>query len=721
MPASISVVIAAFNEAENLAVLVSELEPVLRDLKRDYEIIVVDDGSSDGTAERIESMQAGRPELKVRRLEGHQGKSAAWSQGFRAASKDLICTIDADLQNDPGDIPRFLHMLEADGFDLVSGWRRKREAGLFLGRIPSKIGNGLIRFLFGTRLHDQGCGFKLIRRQLCSDLHLTRGRHRLLPVLVEQRGGKVAEIEIRDRKRAHGLSKYGLKRFWDFPRDLLKLRLEQSAGAERGEDSTCRYFVQLVGGLTLLGLLLRFFEIGAESYWLDETISMLFVDRPLWEIPGYLAVKSVHPPLYFMLLHVWSALFGLSEIATRSLSAGLGAASIPFIAAIGAEVFDRRTGLFAALLLCVSPFHVFYSQEARPYALLGFLVLLAFWIYLRMSKAPSWKTYLGYTVACGCLIYTHVFGLFAVLTLNIHYLAVWLLSRDRKGPSPMVWFGLQLGLVALFAPWIGSLLGQIVDNRLFWSWIPEPSLGTIGVSFRLFGPLSPVLFAILGIVLCRLWTSTRRCVESCGSVLLWLVVPILVPFLISKLYAPIYVSKYAFQAFLMYLLLAAFGFSILARTWALKALMVLVVICLHVDLLWNIYARPQKAPWREIASFVDARAGPSDSIVFLPGYLECPFDFYSRCDAHRTQLWPEKGSGQERWTWDPDSLSETKRLLGDRARIFLLVDQSSAPEVLREVDRRSPGKLGSRLLPEHEIEEERTFLDVDVGLFEKKR
>ncbi len=216
----LSVLIPVFNEKENLRPLLEELEGVLRAMGRPFEVIAVDDGSRDGSRELLRARCLEKPYLKAVFFRRNCGQSAAFDAGFRHASGDILITLDADLQNDPKDIPALLEKL-SEGFDVVTGWRRQRKDGALLRKLPSRVANALIRAVTGTKVHDLGCSLKVYRREITSELRLYGEMHRFLIVLAEFQGARVAELEVNHRARAAGESKYGLSRTLKVLLDLL--------------------------------------------------------------------------------------------------------------------------------------------------------------------------------------------------------------------------------------------------------------------------------------------------------------------------------------------------------------------------------------------------------------------------------------------------------------------------------------------------------------------
>jgi glycosyltransferase involved in cell wall biosynthesis len=207
----LSVVIPAYNEEENVPILYEKLKKVLDSLGEDYEIIFVDDGSTDGTYQRLKQLAEKDNRLKVIRFKRNYGQTAAMSAGFEHAKGDVIITLDADLQNDPEDIPILLEKLK-EGYHVVSGWRKDRKDPFLSRRLPSMIANWLISKITGVHLHDYGCTLKAYRAEVVKDLELFGDMHRFLPALTKRRGAKITEVVVRHHPRMFGKSKYGIGR-----------------------------------------------------------------------------------------------------------------------------------------------------------------------------------------------------------------------------------------------------------------------------------------------------------------------------------------------------------------------------------------------------------------------------------------------------------------------------------------------------------------------------
>ena len=215
----LSVVVPAYNEAESLPELHRELRAALEAMGTSWEVLYVDDGSRDGTDQVIEKLCAGDPHAHGILLLRNFGKSAALATGFKAVRGEYVCTMDADLQDDPAELPRLFEALD-QGLDLVSGWKVKRRDPL-TKRWPSKLLNAVTSAVAGVRLHDFNCGFKLYRREVVDALEVYGELHRFLPALAHWRGFRVGEVGVNHRPRRFGQSKFGASRFVNGFLDLL--------------------------------------------------------------------------------------------------------------------------------------------------------------------------------------------------------------------------------------------------------------------------------------------------------------------------------------------------------------------------------------------------------------------------------------------------------------------------------------------------------------------
>jgi len=217
---SLSIVVPIYNEEESLPFLVNQLLDVLRPMEETFELVLVNDGSSDKSAEVMRKLSMDVPELVGVLLRKNYGQTAAMAAGFDISSGEIVVTLDGDLQNDPADIPFLVNKIR-DGFDLVSGWRFRRQDAAISRKIPSRIANRLIGKVTGVRLNDYGCSLKAYRKEVLRDMRLYGELHRFLPVLANIEGARITEVKVNHRARQFGSSKYGIDRTFRVLMDLL--------------------------------------------------------------------------------------------------------------------------------------------------------------------------------------------------------------------------------------------------------------------------------------------------------------------------------------------------------------------------------------------------------------------------------------------------------------------------------------------------------------------
>ena len=218
----LSIVIPVYNERENLILLEEKLATELEKLNYSYEIILIDDGSIDGSAHLIESMQKYNPRIRLIQFGHNHGQSAAFAAGFKAAKGKILITLDADLQNNPADIPLLLEKMEE--YDVVCGWRHKRNDP-WIKRVSSKIGNAVRNKLSNEQIADTGCSLKAFRRECFDNVKPFNGMHRFFPTLMKMEGFRVSQVKVSHHPRLHGISKYNIRnRLFSSFEDLLAIR-----------------------------------------------------------------------------------------------------------------------------------------------------------------------------------------------------------------------------------------------------------------------------------------------------------------------------------------------------------------------------------------------------------------------------------------------------------------------------------------------------------------
>ena len=243
----ISIVVPLFNEDESLPHLAEWIDRVMEEHHFDYEVVMVDDGSKDNSWKVIEQLHSKNPRYKGVKFRRNYGKSAALNVGFGQAQGDVVITMDADLQDSPDEVPELYRMIKEDGYDLVSGWKKKRYDSKLAKNIPSKFFNWTTRRLSGIKLHDFNCGLKAYRHDVVKSIEVYGEMHRYIPVIAKWAGfGKIGEKVVQHRKREFGVTKFGLNRFVNGYLDLMSIMFMSKFGKQP------MHFFGLIGSLSFL-------------------------------------------------------------------------------------------------------------------------------------------------------------------------------------------------------------------------------------------------------------------------------------------------------------------------------------------------------------------------------------------------------------------------------------------------------------------------------------
>ena len=310
----LSVAIAVYNEEESLPHLCAKLDEVLHRLGKSYEVVLVDDGSTDDSWEVMKKEAAKYKGFKLVKFRRNYGQTAAMSAGINESDGAVLVTLDADLQNDPEDIPALLAKLEESGCDVVSGWRKNRHENEGLNRtLPSRVANRIIGRLTGVKLHDYGCSLKAYRREIISKVRLYGEMHRFIPALCRWVGGSVTEMPVNHHQRQFGKSKYGISRTMRVVLDLMtvKFLLTFSTRPIQIFGRIGLYFgalAALVMGVVGIEAMMALFGALQTPWWGGEN-AVLLVKRPFWVIT----------PLMFFGFAIQFIVLGLlAELMTRT-------------------------------------------------------------------------------------------------------------------------------------------------------------------------------------------------------------------------------------------------------------------------------------------------------------------------------------------------------------------------------------------------------------------
>ena len=373
---------------------------------------------------------------------------------------------------------------------------------------------------------------------------------------------------------------------------------ERPFQVSQGKENWSLQATAALAAVLILGFSLRLYGITSESIWLDEAFSIRLAKCDPLEIIRKTA-GDVHPPLYYLLLHSWIDLFGESEFSVRFLSLLFGFFTLCMFYRVGAQLFNRETGIASALILAVSEFHIYYSQEARMYSLVTLLTLLSFYFFLRLESRRS-TLWIGYLLSSILLIYTHVFGLFIILAQNVYLVLSKLQSKNKPRLSLKRWLLGQGALGILYGPWVPVLNAQVSRVQQSY-WIETPSLMDLVRSFWDYSgsAVSCLLlcaFSFLAVVRYQELQGPLDRRDLVGSpeeerfrvhlvhipqvslLLAWLLTSTLLPFVISQLSRPIYLSRVTIGGSLAFFLLAARGVTNIQGRYLKLAAVVLLLL-----------------------------------------------------------------------------------------------------------------------------------------------
>lgn len=400
--------------------------------------------------------------------------------------------------------------------------------------------------------------------------------------------------------------------------------------------------------IVLLGGGLRFWQIGNKPLWLDEAFSLWLARHPWPDMLRWLVQIDQHPPLYYTLLGGWLAL-GTDEATLRALSALLSTLTIPLIFVLGRALLDTRVGLLAALLLAVSPFHVWMAQEARMYALLTWNATWAILAFVRLlnRQSQTCRWWVLYVVATILTMLTHNVAIFLPLTLNALVLGFWLVRRAGLDPGVELpplsrWVMAQLVILALWGVWLPTF---VVQARGVYAefWIPSPTWGRVAGVFKHFLSaflpdrlgLGHMLWSLYAAALGLSWVRLRR--RPGVLILLWglVILPLLGELLVSMKRPILHERTLIWTTLPLYLLLAV-GLTQLKRTWAV--LLFGFYVSLNIFSLSRYYNAFEKEAWPDAVAAVAAQAHPGDLVLFNATWTQIPFEYYQSRMAPTLQL-----------------------------------------------------------------------------------
>ena len=383
----------------------------------------------------------------------------------------------------------------------------------------------------------------------------------------------------------------------------------------------------LLLAILVLGALFRFYDLAGESLWLDEGISIRIANLNLYQIIKTY-ISENHPPLYFVILHYWTGLFGDSEFSARFLSVIFGILALIVVYKLGSLIFDKETGILSALLMAISAFYIGNSQEARMYSLAILLALSSIYFFIKLFEKDNFSVKAGYVLFTTLLFYTQYSGFFILLVQNVFFFTMLLLSKKPGTLNLRRWLLIQAVLLLLFIPWISFAVENLIHaagntSSGIWSSLTSGSiknpLASFAGSFPVFYP-----FLILAVV------ALVKHFSKCYFILLWLFLPIGLLYLLSLGQAVFFITRYIGVASPAFYLLVANGIRIF-KNRNLKIIIIFIVVILSLMTTGSYYVRVTKNQWREVANYIDTNAKSKDVLLFHKGYFqENVFDYYSK-------------------------------------------------------------------------------------------
>ncbi|MHA2131492.1 MAG: glycosyltransferase family 39 protein [Promethearchaeota archaeon] len=470
--------------------------------------------------------------------------------------------------------------------------------------------------------------------------------------------------------------------------------------------------------ILLTSLFIRIFELSAESLWADEFYSINLAGKSLTQIIRITSTKDFHPPLYYIILHYWTKIFGTSEFAARFPSAIFGFLSVFMIYKVGELIFNKEIGLLSSLILGLNIFHIHYSQDVRMYSQLTLLTLISFYYFIKLIKDINSKNSLLYLAATSFLLYTHVFGIFILIAQNIYLFLIFLSSNDFSKFYFKKWIFLQAILIFLYAPWILVLIKKVLATQQISksniSWIPEPSIYSIYRSFKTYSsPYLRYIYLILAFISILDFGESKNISKSelkiqwpnsnwLSLLFIWLLTPIILPFIISKILMPIYWNRFTIGASLAFYILVSKGIMKIDR----KLIQMGIISIILFISLWNVsqyYIDVKKEQWRDLADYIDKSAEDKDLVIFHIDHIKS-FDYYSERQNIIKKPFPSK----TRLVLE-ENVKELESTVKGHSRVWVVLSHSRDYESL----------ITKTLEKSYTMIDYKKFVGIEVFLFER--
>ncbi|MBN1357709.1 glycosyltransferase family 39 protein [Candidatus Bathyarchaeota archaeon] len=465
--------------------------------------------------------------------------------------------------------------------------------------------------------------------------------------------------------------------------------------------------------ICVLGFFLRFNNLGGESYWFDETMSLYFSQQDLGAIINPPSYEAHIPPLYYLMLHFWIGLFGTSEFAVRSLSAIFGVLSIFALYKLGKTLFNVKIAVYSSFILAISIFQIYFSQEARMYSLLMLTTLLSIFFFVKSLNENRKRYWVSYIIASILMLYTHAYGIFIII---LQFFCLLIYYRHEKGVFKKGFTALSL-ITAGFFPWLIKLLDvtpYVLEGSSAIGWIPQPDIILIIGTITVFCNSSVVSILVFGYSLRSIFTLNnlkkrfanssslenlkriKACVFNSSNFsitfcFMWIGIPIILALLISFIFQPIYLPKYLILVSPAFYLLVSKGLA--NKNRKLRYILLLILLIDSAVIAYSYYTNPNKEQWREAAFYVQEHETVGDIIIVNAPWLKLSFEQYYT------------GSNVIVGVQTTDQLSEAL-LTNEHDKLWLILSHDNVAD--------PDGEVKTRLNDSHQLNEESEFVSQDI-------
>lgn len=429
----------------------------------------------------------------------------------------------------------------------------------------------------------------------------------------------------------------------------------------RGDNTKSTYLI--LGLILVAGFLLRIYKLSSQSIWLDEAYSIYHSQQNFMHV---ISLKDTSPQLYNVLLYFWIKFTGISAFSVRLLSVFFGTASVFIIYLLGCHIFNKKVGIYSALLVAFSPLHIYFSQEARTYSLFFALTLLSMYFYSKLNKVKSKWIITGYLISTAFLIYSHLYALLIVLIQNLHQLIV---NRFKLSRAVKAWLVIQFIVFIFYIPRMIQLPGIISDN--FHSWISRPSF--LQLIYMIYNLFSGMVFSSYGLALMLICSLLLLRYKFGNNIFftLWILIPLLLPFTFSLLFIPIFIPKYIYFVSLPLYIMASR--SLLGMKAEIRPILISAMIILSVATLLVQQNKTTKDPWNKAAEYIQTSNQKEDNVIIIASYEIMPFSYYFDQDCFQSNdLYT---CSYKKGIYPVDSLQEVKKL--DENSFWLIVSREA--------------------------------------------